>query len=123
MLNRIITDKLYCGLDIGSQRIKAGIMRFSDAQEGELLGVYENKIQGFKDFSVSDLGEFSDCIQRTLAELATKTNTKIKDIQLGVGGELIDFRSTSTVIPLVDKDSKVITVQDLKKRLQFPSAH
>lgn len=115
MFNRIIKDKYYCGIDIGSRTIKAGILKFKDASDIKLVGVYEQKTHGFKDNAVSDLDEFSECIHRTMQELIKKTGVKIKEVQVGLGGALIESRPTNTVIPLIDRGNKVITQRDLKK--------
>ena len=49
MLSRFSSEKIFCGLDIGSQRIKASLVRAKDAQDIQLLDVYENKTSGFRD--------------------------------------------------------------------------
>lgn len=115
MLKKMINEKYYCGIDIGARTIKAGIMKIKDAEDSKLIGVYEHKTYGFKDNAVSDLGEFSECIHRTVAELTKKTGIKPRGVQVGLGGALIEARQTNTVIPLIDKGSKVITQRDIKK--------
>jgi len=62
MLNKIMSEKYYCGVDIGSQKLKVGILKIKNPTDMELLGAYEHKIYGFKDNAVSDLAEFSECI-------------------------------------------------------------
>jgi len=115
MLRKIIHEKYYCGVDIGARTIKAGIMKIKDAMDAKLIGVYEHKTYGFKDNAVSDLDEFSDCIHNTITELTKKTGIKIREVQVGLGGAMIEARQTKTVIPLIDKGSKVITQRDIKK--------
>lgn len=110
-----MTDKIYCGLDIGSQKIKAAVMRVKENREIELLGAYENKAQGFKGLSVTDLNELSECIHQILNELSGKLNIKIKEVELGLGAELIEARETSAIIPLADRASKIITQGDIKR--------
>ena len=90
-------------------------MRVKDGKVFELVGLYEKPIYGYKQGVVSDLGELSESIRTTIADLTKKTGVKIKGVQLGLGGELVSSRETSTVIPLADRGSKVITTQDLKK--------
>ena len=111
----MIREKHYCGLDIGAQKIKAGILKVKDATHMELVGIYEQKTAGFRDGAVSDLGELSDCIHATVQTLLSKTNLKLKEVQLGVGSELIEVREGGTTIPLVDRTNKIITLRDMKK--------
>ncbi len=111
----MIREKHYCGLDIGAQKIKAGILKVQDATQMELIGIYEQKTAGFRDGAVSDLGELSDCIHATVHTLLQKTNLKLKEVQLGVSSELIDVREGGTTIPLVDRTNKIITQRDIKK--------
>ena len=115
MLRKLMGDKYFCGLDIGSQSVKASIVKFSDAAHPELLGVYESQTVGFKNASVSDLADLSECIHLTISGLIKKTGVKLKDVQLGVGGEVIEIRHGAAVLPLMDKGSKIITHHDIKK--------
>ncbi len=115
MLPKIKREKFSCGLDLGVQTMKAGLVRAQDMDNLELLGVHEMKTAGLKDFAVSDLNEFSDCIQKTVAGLSHKTGFKINTIHIGMGGDLINVRESSAVIPLLDHGNKVITGQDVKK--------
>jgi len=110
-----MTEKMYCGLDIGSQKIKAALMMVKEPKQMEFIGAYENKTYGFRDGAVSDLGELSECIHITMQELLKRTSVNIKEVQMGVSGDLIDIRKTNTAIPLVDRGSKVISRRDLKK--------
>ncbi len=111
----MIREKYYCGLDLGSQRIKAGILKVKDAMQMELVGIYEQKTAGFRDGAVSDLGELSDCIHATVHTLLQKTGLRIKEVQLGVGSELIEVREGGTTIPLVDRTNKIITQRDIRR--------
>lgn len=115
MLRKIMTDRIYCGLDIGSQKIKAAVMKIKENKEVELLGAYENRTQGFKGLSVTDLNELAECINQILTELSNRLNIKIKDVELGVGAELVESRETQAVVPLADRASKIITQGDIKR--------
>ena len=46
-----------------------------------------------------------------------KTNLKLKEVQLGVGSELIEVRGGGTTIPLVDRTNKIITQRDIKRSM------
>ena len=115
MLKNFIREKYFCGLDIGSQSIKASIVKPREDYKSVLLGVYEAKTYGFKQASISDLGDLSECIHSTIAELTKKTGIKLKEVQLGVGAELIETRRSTAVVPLIDRGSKVITQRDVRK--------
>ena len=102
-------------MDLGAQKVKAGILKVKDATQMELIGIFEQKTAGFCDGAVSDLGELSDCIHATVHTLLQKTNLKLKELQLGVGSDLIEVRAGGTTIPLVDRTNKIITQRDIKK--------
>lgn len=115
MINKVIIDKVFCGLDIGSHSIKAGLIKVKNTDDIELLGFYERKTQGFKNGSVHDLNDLTECIQLTLNELMKKTGVKFKNVYLGVSGDMVDIRNVNTEIPLIDKGSKIIVSRDIKK--------
>ncbi|MCD4779346.1 MAG: cell division protein FtsA [Candidatus Omnitrophica bacterium] len=108
-------EKIVCGLDLGSQCIKAGLLRIKDPRRPDLVGVCENKVYGFKDFSVLDLGELSECVHLLVNQLSKKTGYSIKDVQLGICSGLAELREANTVIPLVDRGNKVIAKRDIKR--------
>ncbi len=114
-INNIKQEKIYCGLDIGASKIKVAAIKVSESSDSELIGVYESKTYGFKDSAVSDLGEFSECIHKSLTSLMKKAGIKIKELTVGVSGRLIEGRYSSTIIPLVDRGSKVIVQKDIVK--------
>ena len=74
----MIREKYYCGLDLGAQKIKAGILKVKDAAQMELVGIYEQKTAGFCDGAVSDLGELSDCVHATVHTLLQKPTSSLK---------------------------------------------
>jgi len=115
MLKRFIGDKYFCGLDIGSQTIKTSLIEVGDSQQLSLLGVYESRTSGFTGNSVTDLGELAIAIGNAVSGLSRKVGVKIRDVQLGVGGELVQKRLSSAVIPLLDKGNKVISTRDVQR--------
>lgn len=115
MINRMKNDKIFCGLDIGSDGIKAALVQAKERDQLELLGAYQMKTHGYKKNSVTNLNEFSECIQYTLSQLSEKSGEKIKDVYVGLGGECVEVRPSSTMIPLVERGSKVIHERDLRK--------
>ncbi len=115
MLKNIIGEKSFCGLDIGAQSIKASLLKAGEQHKPQLLGVYEIRTCGFKEDSITDLGEFSDCVHQAVSGLSKKTGVKIKDVRLGINGELINQRLAAAVIPLLERGTKIIGQKDVKK--------
>ena len=115
MLQNMMREQYYCGLDLGAQGIKAALIREHQDDQPELLGVYSVKTEGFQDDSISDMGELSESIHAAISGLSDKTRVKIKEVQVGVGGDLLEQRATSAVIPLVDRGTKIIGHRDVKK--------
>lgn len=107
-------DKYYCGLDIGTQKIKACLSRVYDAESLDLLAVYEGDTKGFKDNSVNDISDFSAAIGTTLDALVKKTQVRFRDVSLSVGGDLIETRVSRAVIPLAERGNKLITEHDVR---------
>ncbi len=107
-------DRVFCGIDIGSQKIKVSLSKLQDAENFELMGVYEVDTRGFKDASVNDIGEFSGAISMALEGLARKTKLKITDVYLGLGGDLVETRMSRAVIPLTERGNKVIVPSDVR---------
>ncbi|HQO59224.1 MAG TPA: hypothetical protein PLT76_10980, partial [Candidatus Omnitrophota bacterium] len=62
MLKSIMGEKYFCGLDIGAQAIKASLLTAGEHNKPQLLGVFEVGTGGFDHNSVTDLGEFSECV-------------------------------------------------------------
>ena len=114
MFNRL-KEQCYCGLDIGSQRIKGAVLRIKEGGSPEILATSVSKIYGVKENYVIDLAEFSECIYSIVNNLNKKTETKIKEIQVGLSGQLMEAREINAVIPLAERGSKVITQRDIKK--------
>jgi len=115
MLRKFIGERYFCGLDIGAQSIKASLLKSGEDVKPVVLGVFETQTHGFKDASVSDLADLSECIHKTIVGLVRKTGVKLKEIQLGMGGELIEPRFSAAVMPLVDRGTKIITNRDVEK--------
>ncbi len=115
MFKRVSQERIFCGLDLGTQKLKAAVLKVAENNVTEFLGVYDVPIQGFKESGVSNLEELSGCIHSTLTELSKRSQTKIKDVQLGLSGDLIETREVITALPLIDKGSKVIVNRDIKK--------
>ncbi|MCK5215809.1 MAG: cell division protein FtsA [Candidatus Omnitrophica bacterium] len=115
MLKKFIKDQYFCGLDIGSQTIKASIVKLQDTQKPQLIGVFEERTSGYQQASIIDLGELSEAIHKVVVGLSKKASIKIKELQMGISGELVDKRFVSAAIPLVDRGSKEITARDIKK--------
>ncbi len=107
-------EKIYCGCDIGSQRIKSSLVR-TKKKSAELLAVHETRTRGLQKAAVNDLGELSDSVRSCLKALMKKGSQRIKDIRLGIGGHLIESRLSNAIMPLVDKGNKIIVTNDVKR--------
>lgn len=107
-------ERIFCGLDIGSQRIKASLIKARGVDEIDILGISEVPTRGFQNSSVTDLSELSESIYQAIQGLTQKTSVKLKEVQLGAGRDLVETRISRTVIPLVDRGTKVITQSDVK---------
>lgn len=114
MFKRVKKDKYFCGIDVGSDKVKIGVLERTDNGRFELLGLLEKKTYGFKNGAVSDLSELSECIHDAVNKVSEKTGVKIDSVYLGVNAMLCDFRRGKAVIPLVDKGSKIIALRDIK---------
>jgi len=111
----MIGEKILCGLDIGSQWIKASLVRFKKSQAFEVIGACDVPTRGLKNASVTDLRELSESIQFCCQELMKKTGMRFKEVQLGISGHMVGGRRSSAVIPLSDRGSKVITRNNVEK--------
>ena len=105
----------FCGLDIGSGRIKTCLGQVKDSNNLELLAVYEVPTRGFKETSINDVSEFSACIGSALDAVSKKAQVRFRDVYLGVGGDLIETRLSRAVIPLAERGNKVITPADVRE--------
>jgi len=107
-------EQYYCGLDIGSSRVKASLNRVVDAQTLELLAVNEAETRGLAAASINDISDFSSCVSSVMDGVLRKTRIKIRDVHLGLGGEFIETRPSRALIPLVERGNKIVTSRDLQ---------
>lgn len=114
-IGQFFKEIFFCGLDIGSQRIKACLGQVKDSNNFEILAIYEVETRGFKDNSVNDVGEFSACIGSAIDAISKKAQVRFRDVCLGVGGELVETRSSRAVIPLAERGNKVVTPADVRE--------
>ncbi len=105
----------FCGLDIGTQSVKASIIRARDAENLELLGVSETKTLGLREASISDITELAESIARAVEGVVEKTGIKVNAVQLGLSADLLTSRRSTAIIPLIDSGTKVIAKSDLVK--------
>lgn len=115
MLGRIQKEKYFCGMDIGSRDIKAGVFRVPDNGRLDMMAAGVHKTYGIQDMAIQDLGELTECIHHILNELIQKTSVQFKEIYLGLGAQWIQARPSRAVIPLTERDGKVIIQRDMQK--------
>ncbi|MBF0484269.1 MAG: cell division protein FtsA [Candidatus Omnitrophica bacterium] len=114
MVKKFFKQKFFCGLDLGANRIKVAILKTSPVEgQYELIGDSISKVHGFKKSSVTDIAELSESIRSAVQSAAQKAQVKVKELNLGLGSDLVVSRRTGTTIPLVEKGHKVITERDL----------
>ncbi len=114
-VGQFFKDIFFCGLDIGSRKVKSCLGQVKDSDNLELLSVFEMDTRGFRDGVVNDVSEFSACLGTALESVAKKAQVKFRDVYLGVGGELVETRVSRAVIPLAERGNKVITPYDVKE--------
>jgi cell division protein FtsA len=110
----LFKEKIFCGLDIGSQKIKAALSRVQDAVTLDLLAVNEVETRGLTNGSVNDLAAFSSAVGSALDGLTKKTKIRFRDVYLGLGGELVETRMSRALIPVTERGNKVIVPHDVK---------
>lgn len=112
---QFFNDSYFCGLDIGSRKIKACLFFVRNPQDLDLLAVSELDTKGFQDTSVNDISEFSSAIGSALDILVKKTQIRFRDVYLSIGGDLVETRPSRAVIPLAERGNKVITLHDIDR--------
>ena len=115
MFKKMGQQQYFCGLDLGTHTMKASIVRLSDEDNLDLLGVFETRSTGFKEVSINDMTELAECITRTVQGVMQKTGIKVHAVQLGLSGSFLSVHRSSAVIPLIDSGTKVISKFDLRK--------
>ncbi|MBF0490240.1 MAG: cell division protein FtsA [Candidatus Omnitrophica bacterium] len=115
MLKTIKGSKYYCGLDLGSHSIKVALVRGQDDENLELLGVYEVPSIGLKEASISDLTELSQTVARAIEGVCQRVVAKPTAVHLGISADLLSFRQSSAIVPLVDAGTKVVAPSDIAK--------
>src|SRR5665213_3320457 len=74
-------SQYFCGLDLGTHTMKASIVCAKDEDNLDLMGIFETRSTGFKEASISDITELSECIQRTVQGVMQKTGIKVNAVQ------------------------------------------
>ncbi len=108
-------NKVYFGLDIGSRRLKAAAITYNRHHGFQLVAVHEIPAMALEGPSVRDLGELSESINSLLKHLSKKAGVKTKGIQLSISGHVVSPRYSSTIVPLLDRGTKVITAGDVRR--------
>lgn len=111
----MFTDKIHCGLDIGSHRIKVAVIKQQSHKAAELLGVLEVRTHGYSKASVNDLAELSESIHDAVNSISRQLGVRIREVELGLSGDMVTSRIARTMIPLIDRGNKVITTRDMEK--------
>ncbi len=115
MFKRMSRSKYFCGLDLGASEFKVSVVKAQDAENLELLGVFQARAQGLHDGSIVDLAELSQCIKAAVEEAGRKFSVKISSVHLGISANVLTMHRSMAVIPLIDAGTKVISPTDIKK--------
>ncbi|MFQ5680866.1 MAG: cell division protein FtsA [Candidatus Omnitrophota bacterium] len=108
------SNKLVCGLDLGSRRIKvvAGIsLRSGGFSSPEYA---DAPSRGLRGGVVEDFPAAVGAVKEAVGSLEKKLDRRIKNVYLGVNGQGLSFRRASAVIPLCERGNKVVSPWDIK---------
>ncbi len=113
MFRKVMKQKVFCGLDVGTKTLKAALIKVENNNQKEILALSDQKTYGIKDSAISNLSEVSECIQKVLDELLKMNKAKFKIVNIGINASLVNIRRTTSVIPLLDKNGKIISARDI----------
>jgi len=116
MFQKFMQERYYCGLDVGSQTVKAALIEIQGQDPApKLLGAFEVPAAGFQDGSISDLAELSESIHEAVNGISKKAGVNLQEVQMGLSAGVIEARLSPAVIPLMDRGSKIITERDIHR--------
>lgn len=112
MLNNYI-----CTLDIGSSKIAACVARLKRGHIAEIFSVSAPS-KGIKEGTIVDSIAVVSAIAGLMESLKDKSGVGIKALYTNISGRDIVTRRSRAIIPLAERGSKVVGVQDVKKVLK-----
>ncbi|MDP2939403.1 MAG: cell division protein FtsA [Candidatus Omnitrophota bacterium] len=108
-------ERFICGLDIGTSKIAASIASVDKKGKISLIAIEESMSRGISRGLVTDLALLSNTIQETMRNLGKKSSIKPDDIYAGIKGIHLSCRHSQAIIPLIERDNKIITSLDIKR--------
>ncbi|MBM3249156.1 MAG: cell division protein FtsA [Candidatus Omnitrophica bacterium] len=111
----MIGQKTICAIDLGSSHIVAALAKVSKKGKFDYLHVEEIASKGINNGVVSDIASLSDSIQQIVQSFKNKTKFKIGDVIVNVNGNNVSCRYSQATIPLLERGSKLISENDVKK--------
>jgi len=108
-------EKIICGLDIGSSKILATVVKINRQGKMDLLAAQSSQSRGINRGNVTDLANLTDSLNHVKQALFKKTGVKISEVFVGIKGTCFKTKSGKTVIPLLDRGDKVISFSDIKR--------
>ncbi|PIQ88287.1 MAG: cell division protein FtsA [Candidatus Omnitrophica bacterium CG11_big_fil_rev_8_21_14_0_20_42_13] len=116
MLSNILkSNKIICGIDLGSSRIKAAV-GITDKKLNLLQLAYDDiKSTGISKGFITDISLLTHNLKQLIKRLEHKTGQKIKNVSVGINGQDILFRNASAMMPLIDKGNKIVTLSDMNR--------
>lgn len=110
MLN---TGKIICGLDLGSNRIKAAVGILNRKGNFSCLEYANVKSYGMSAGFITDISRLTRILKQLMRMLEKKINRKIKRIYVNINGKDLIFREASAVMPLCDRGNKIVRLSDI----------
>jgi cell division protein FtsA len=118
ILEKMISERLYCGLDMGSHHLKAALINTKNSNAVELLDVVETPLSELRSMNDDNQHRLMEIVSECLSTLSERTGYDFGTVALGVGSEWVNVRETQTAIPIAQRGKKVISQGDLKRITQ-----
>ena len=115
MLKRLKQLKYFCGLDLGSNVLKACLVCVRDEDNLDLLAVAEAPAIGIRETSINDITELSQTINKLIVQVSQKSGIRVSAVTLGISSDVVSSRYSQAVIPLIDSGTKVISRHDIAR--------
>lgn len=101
------SERVVCGLDIGTTKICALVCRRSNDAEDEIIGVGTAPSEGLKKGVVINLEKTIGSIQRAIASAEEMAGLEIKSVYAGIAGDHIKSINSRGVIAVSRSDNEI----------------
>lgn len=103
-----------CALDLGSSKIACAVARLRGNRLTELY-LQQHPVKGIKHGAIVNSIDLVDSLDKAVKNLKKKSGINIKVVYVNISGQDILTRHSRSIIPLVERGNKVITLLDIKK--------